>query len=388
MSPTLDHLLTLTGRLDDTPGYDAPRERFRRFLVDHVRTAAEAQALIDQCQDSPLEQHRRALQDLIVLLGRLLGFETTFGTYQPVAGAVKFDGQWRSRGRLQVVIEVRSDPAAFAAVDSLLRSVAAMAALSGADDGRPAGLCVIGPAYAGRQRVEQAIAAAQPPFPIAVAALSSLLALAAMVEAGGVTHEDVLRLFELKAPPDFVVDLIARNAAASVPAPVPAPASAADASPTPLPVLTEPAYWIASMIPDHAIPPEEFLEIVVGRRQIFGISAEDTSVVVGRHDAIAFYIAGKGIVGRARVVSLAEHGSLRDAHRFRQLLNLEDVRVHLAAPVPVDPETERRLQTTGAQGARRGQVLRRVSRDQFAALTGPTRRAGAAPTASRARGRE
>lgn len=386
MSPTLDHLLTLTGRLDDTPGYDAPRERFRRFLVDHVRTAAEARALIDQCQDSPLEQHRRALQDLIVLLGRLLGFETTFGTYEPVAGAVKFDGQWRSRGRLQVVVEVRSDPAAFAPVDSLVRSVAAMAALSGADDGRPAGVCVIGPAYAGRPRVEQAIAAAQPPFPMAVAALSSLLALAAMVEAGGVTHDDVLRLFELKAPPDFVVDLIARNAAAAIPAPARAPA--ADAIPAALPVLSEPAYWIASVVPDHAIPPEEFLEIVVGRRQIFGISAADSSVVVGRHDAIAFYIAGKGVVGRARVVSLAEHGSLRDAHRFRQLLNLDDVRVHLAAPVKVDPETERRLRTTDAQGARRVQAVLRVSRDQFAALTGSIRRAAPRPTASGGRERD
>jgi hypothetical protein len=384
MSPTLDHLLTLVGRLDDAPGYDAPRERFRRFLVEHVRTAADARALIEQCQQSPLEQHRRALQDLIVLLGRLLGFETTFGTYLPVAGAVKLDGQWQARGRLQMVVEVRSDPVAVVAEDSLLRSVAALAALAGPDSPPPAGICVIGPACAGRHRLEEALTAAQPSFPVAVVALSSLLALTDMVQAGGMTTDDVARLFESKAAADFIVDLIARNAATVAPA---RPRAGDPEAPPALPVLSEPAHWIASVVSDHATRPEEFLELVVGRRQIFGISAADTSVVVGRHDWLVFYVAGKGVVGRARVVSLADHASIRQAHRFRQLLNVEDVRLHLSSPVAVDAETELRLRAAAAPGGRPSQALIRIPREQFAALTGSVRRASEA-TAPRSRARD
>ena len=36
MSVTLDDVLALAGRLDDSGGFDAPRERFRRFLTEHA----------------------------------------------------------------------------------------------------------------------------------------------------------------------------------------------------------------------------------------------------------------------------------------------------------------------------------------------------------------
>ena len=387
MAPTLDHLLTLVGRLDDTPGFDAPRERFRRFLVDQVRTPADARALIDQCQHSPLEQHRRALQDLVVLLGRHLGFEVTFGTYLPVAGAVKLDGQWQSKGRLHVVVEVRSDSAvAPISADSLLRSVAALSGLAAPEAPRPAGLCIVGPAYVGRHRIEEAIAAAQPPFPIGIVALTSLIALADLVQAGGLTHDEVVRLLELKAPADFLVDLITRNAAHR------APDREADAGTTSAPVLpifAEPGHWIASLVADHATRPEEFLELVVGRRQIFGISGGKPSELVGRHDWICFHIAGKGIVGRAQVLSIADHGAIRHAHRFRQLLNVDSVALHLGQPAPLPPEVELRLRAAAAPGPGHAQALIRISKEEFASIRVSTRIGlPAAPTGSRLRARD
>ena len=72
MSITLDELLLLVGRLDDAPGFDTPRERFRRFLMERVTDVPTASALIDECQRSVGEQRHRALQDLIVVVGRLL----------------------------------------------------------------------------------------------------------------------------------------------------------------------------------------------------------------------------------------------------------------------------------------------------------------------------
>ena len=387
MTPTLDHLLTLVGRLDDAPGFDSPRERFRRFLLEQTRTPADARALIEQCQHSPLEQHRRAMQDLVVLLGRFLGFEITFGTYTPVAGAVKLDGQWHSKGRLHVVIEVRSDSAvAPVSADSLLRSVSALSALAAADAPRPAGLCVVGPAYVGRHRVDEAFAAAQAAFPLATVSVTSVLALAEMVQAGGMTHDDVIRVLEMKAPADFLVDLITRNAAPRVSHP---DAAAAETPVGTLPVFSEPSCWIASVVPDHATRPEEFLELVVGRRQIFGISAGKPSELLGRHDWLCFYIAGKGIVGRAQVISIADHGSIRHAHRFRQLLNVESVSLHLGAPVPLDPELELRLRADAAPGPGQTQALIRISKDQFAAIRTSTRNAAPpAATGSRLRARD
>jgi hypothetical protein len=92
MSVTLNELLSLVGRLDDAPGFDTPRERFRRFLLERVTDVPAARTLIEECQRSVGEQHHRALQDLVVVVGRLLQFEVTFGAYERSADGVKVDG--------------------------------------------------------------------------------------------------------------------------------------------------------------------------------------------------------------------------------------------------------------------------------------------------------
>jgi hypothetical protein len=371
VSVTIDQLLLLAGRLDDAPGFDSPRERFRRFLVDHARTPQIARPLIEACQHTPGEQHHRALQDLVVLLGRFLGFDAMFGTYLPVAGAVRLDGQWQSRSRLHVVVELPSDHGAGPIeIDTLLRSVTAVTAASGGSVVRAAGLCVLAASFVGRHRVEEAVAAAEPAFPVGVIALQSLLSLADMVAAGGVTHDDVVRLLELKVPPDFVVGLLERNAASRAPAAREKETPTFEPALPVLPVSDEPGFWIATVVRDYATRPEEFLELVVGRRQIFGIANSATPAeMVGKNDWICFYIPGKGVVGHAQVVSLADRGSIREAHRFRQLLNIEDVKLHLAVPVPLDAETELRLRAAAVPSARPSPTLVRITRESFEAFS-------------------
>src|SRR5262245_40774815 len=148
MSLGMNDLLTLVGRLDDAAGFDTPRERFRRFLTERVTDPRVAAAILDDCQRSIGEQPHRVLQDTVVFLGRFLGFETTFGTYQRVAGAVKFDGQWRSRGRMHVVLEVRSDQMRAPDLESLERSLAAVMAAAHLEAETPLGLCVVARQYA------------------------------------------------------------------------------------------------------------------------------------------------------------------------------------------------------------------------------------------------
>ena len=131
MGITLEDVLVLAGRLDDTAGFDTPRERFRRFLVDQETSGQGCRTLIDQAPHVVDEQHHRALQDLVVLLGRSLGFDTTFGNYLPGTGGLKHDGHWRSRTRLDVVLELRTNHTLTVDIDLLERSIAAHASSTG-----------------------------------------------------------------------------------------------------------------------------------------------------------------------------------------------------------------------------------------------------------------
>ena len=39
MNVNVSQVLAMVGRLDDSPGFDTPRERFRRFLVQRFRAS-------------------------------------------------------------------------------------------------------------------------------------------------------------------------------------------------------------------------------------------------------------------------------------------------------------------------------------------------------------
>lgn len=377
MSVTLDQILMLAGRLDDVPGFDSARERFRRFLVEYVRDAETLRALIRQCQHAPGDQQHRALQDLVLLAGRFLGFDVTFGAYLPGAGELKYHGHWRSRSRFHVVVEVRTDPTASAGLDSLFRAVTALTATSTGPAIRPAGLCVLTPQHPVRKKVEEALAAAKPGFPVGIVALGALVSLAEMVSAGRASHEDAVRLLEASLPVDFIVDLLEKSAGARrVERAEEVAAAGAPAG--------EPEYWLATVPPDEATAPKQFLELVVGKRHIFGVTENAISQGGARSgDWICFYISGTGVVGHARVQSIADNsGGIRDAHRFRQLLHLESLELHLGSPIGLDHETQLRLRTAPIGASRHAQLLVRISRGSFSALTSrEARKVGARPGA-------
>jgi hypothetical protein len=362
-SVTIDEVLTLAGRLDDEPGFDAPRERFRRFLQSHLRHPKTVRAWIEQCQHSPGDQHQRALQDLVVMLGRFLGFETTFGPYAVLSGALKLEGQWRSRSRLQVIVEMGTGHGGGPGLETLIRSVTALAATS-SGSARPAGLLILASSYVSQHKIDETIAAASSTHPIGVVTLKALLSLAEMAADGDVLHEDVLRLIESRIPADFVVTLLERRRVTDSAASAPGDSGIAESP-------AQPGYWIAPVGPDHATRPEEFLELVVGKRRIFGLTAgrsPDGTAQPG--DGLCFYLPEQGIVGHARVIAPDEDGaSLRDAHRFRQLLHLDDIKLYLDAPVTLDPATDLKVRSLSGAGAASRSALLRVSPAVFAELT-------------------
>jgi hypothetical protein len=362
MGVTLDQILILAGRLDDSPGFDTPRERFRRFLIDHVRDLSYARSLIEECQYSPGEQHQRALEDLVVFLGRFIGFKPIFSARRPNPGT-GVHGIWRSRSRLHVGIDVKSDQSAAADGNHPIDPMAITSDLAGNDDGKIVVLSVIGPLCMSRGKIEAALAGASGSPAAGVTSLAGILALAENVTAERMTHEDVVRLFESNAPVEFIVHLLER-AADDEKTPVEPSGPPPEARP-------EPRFWIATVVADNAIGPEEFLQSVVAKRGIVGLVESASGTLAQSGDWICFSIPGKGIVAHARVASLAATGAgLRDAHRFRQLVRLENLDLHLASPVAPDSETQLRMRSLQPGSRRIGQTLIGISRESFQAMNG------------------
>jgi len=372
MGINLEDVLVLAGRLDDTAGFDTPRERFRRFLVDQETTGQGGRTLIDQAPHVVDEQHHRALQDLVVLLGRSLGFDTTFGNYLPSTAGLKHDGHWRSRTRLDVVLEVRTNHTSAADVDPLVRSIGAHAA--GASRGsqpRAMGLAVLTPAYPFRGRLEESLAAASPDVTIRVVSLRSLLFLSDCVRDGLLTHEDIVRLLETVATPDVVIGMFEKLAHSDSAELVEVRTALRQAE-------AAPAFWLATVDGDGAITAERFVEVVIGKRRIFGVRGDAyPSGTMHPGDRICFYVPERGAVGRADVVSLEPKGTgLRDVHQYSQLVRLDNVEVHPDAPLVPDSETTLRIRAAHGDAGPKWHPLMRISEQIFASLTTRENREG------------
>jgi len=108
MGIALSQILALVGRLNDSPGEEVPRERFRRFLKENVVEVGEIRDHVEECLRLSGDQYSRALQDLVNHLGHFLGFEVVFGRYQGARGQPGFDGHWTSPTGFHIVVEVKT----------------------------------------------------------------------------------------------------------------------------------------------------------------------------------------------------------------------------------------------------------------------------------------
>jgi hypothetical protein len=370
MSITLDELLFLVGRLDDAPGFDAPRERFRRFLLERVTDVPTASALIDECQRSVGEQRHRALQDLVVSLGRLLRFEITFGTYERSADSVKVDGQWRSPGLLDVVIEIRTEQTTSPTLDGLAR---AMAATQSAGLEPRIGLCVVARQYAGRSKLSRALDVTELPD-IHVVSAASLLALAAQIAADRVTHAEVVTLLRSGVALDFVIDLLDRPAPNSQ-ASEPAAEQGSSASPG----HHEPAYWVATIAGNEVAAPEQLLAAVIAERRVLAICPAGKLRSQGSPgDWVCFFVPGKGIVGHAQLASIIEDSAkvVRHARRFSSVSRLASVTLY-ERPILQALRADRPFAVPPPDIPLAGPCLAPIARQDFLALM--TYRDGAEP---------
>jgi hypothetical protein len=363
MSLTLDQILLLAGRLDDSRDFDAPRERFRRFLRSSVRDLSLARRLVEEGRHGPDDQHRRAFEDLVVHLGRFLGFEVDFALGASIGGRLVYHGAWHSPAALRVVVAATSPLADSATTaDTLAQAVQALTETTGGAGGLSVGLLIVTPLSVARPTGEPARAAVASGS-LRVLPLAEIHLLADLVAGGRLAHQDVARMLASGIPVDFVAGLLGR-----------APAAAAEsAEETPAPARRGTGFWLVGVHADHATSPEDLLELVIGKRHVFGVTDKGTVVgTVGVGDGICFHLPGKGVVGHARVVSVTDGAAdLRDARRYRQVLRLEGLELHLGRPVRLDAETELRLRAAPTAANRQAQTLLEISAESYRTMSAP-----------------
>ncbi len=409
MTLPLVDILALVGRLDDAPGYDSARERFRRYLSTHVTDVAALRALLAQTQERLGDQHARARHDVVTLLGRFLGLEVIFGAYQPTArGSGQPDSEWRSASRAHILLAVLSEQSTDEELDHLSRVVTERRA-GGAAGERWVGLCVTTPFYTARRHLEERLI--QRTFAdLRCVSLDSVLWLADSAAASRLPHDDVVRLLTSGPDSDFMIGLMRRLTEPSGSEPAREPADPPDvlradgvrpdtpASDPLAPVVERraassqgaaagsaggthafvappqpavaPSFWLATIGDDESATPEQILYSVIGRRHVLGIGdAAPIRLRPRAGDGVCFAIPGTGVVGCAHIDSVITDATppIRSARRFSAVFRLREVVLFDTPSAPASDAVLRQATATLQPGS--GSVLFGLSRADYEWLT-------------------
>lgn len=208
----LADLLALVGRLDDAPGDDTPRERYRRFLRERVTELGLLRRYIGECAGQSDDQHMRALRDLVVHLGRLLEFEVEFGPYQLLPGRIAHSGRWWSPSGLHVVLELKASETYTSQRPSLARAIEELIS-AGAIPGwlDVVGLYVVGQPDVRLSHLEKTILDERQAHAIRIVSIDSLLRLAQATRRRALTHQQLHTILRAGTPTlDGLADLVYR----------------------------------------------------------------------------------------------------------------------------------------------------------------------------------
>ncbi len=362
----LSDLLALAGRLSDQPDPDSGRERFRRLLSGSAGVVDNIRQWLDDARHSPDDQSQRALTDLVVALGRHLGFGVSYGAYERPFGAVRFDGAWRSPGVARVVLEVRTDRTRPYSPDDLARTIAALPDVEPpAGDEQTVGLCVVVPLHGARRRTDaprERVARAN----IHVLPIDILLSLVERIRAEQITHEQLAALMVSGADGSSVARLLTEASAAAASDP------AASSHLSLVPREEPPDHWIATIVGDEGATPQQIIDAVVCGRQLLGVSGIGIFPANARaRDRVCFFVRGTGVVGHAQLSSQADPmaAPLRNAGRFTAVFTLEHVELY-ESPVPLDVSSPAQRLANRTPFEAPGPFLSPISQRDFASLTG------------------
>jgi hypothetical protein len=376
MSITLNQTLDLVGKLDDSPGDDTPRERFRRFLKENILEVGQIRDYVEECLRNSGDQYNRALQDLVNYLGHFLGFEVTFGRYHGVQGQIGFDGHWKSPTDFHIVVEVKTTEVYAIKAAALVGYVDGLISEKKIPSWDNAlGLYVVGRPDPEIRQLENAILAEKRTHQLRIISVDSLLSLAEMMNEYDIGHEDILAVIRPSGPTiDSVVDLMARLVAEPE----------AERLPDKEPPLPEPlaegeiAYWLTPVKSYPEETAEECIRILVGEEHIYAFGERTPG---RKHlkpgDRICFYASGTGVVAHARVVSSPEkksHHRVRHPERYPWVFRLDKTDLYLDGPIVIDASLRSRLDAFQGRDLNKSwawfvQATRKITEHDFGILT-------------------
>ena len=376
MNMTLDEVFDLIGRLDDSPGEDTPRERFRRYLKDKVKEVGQARDYVEECLRTSGDQYNRALQDLVNHLGHLLRFEVAFGRYQGVRGQPGFDGHWTSPTGFHIVVEVKTTEVYAVKTATLVGYVDELISEGMIADWDTAlGLYVIGRPDPEIRQLENAILAQKRTHQLRIISAESLLSLAEMMNEYDIDHEDILAVMRPSGPTiDSVVDLMARLVAQGKAEELPEE----EARVPEVSIEGEVAYWLTPVKSHEEETAEECISILVGEERIYAFGERNPGRKhIKPGDRICFYATGKGVVADARVVSRPErnpHPKVYHPEKYPWVFRLGNATFYIDEPIVIDAEVRTRLDAFQDRDPNRPwawfvQATRKISEHDFSILT-------------------
>lgn len=380
MSIALNEILDLVGKLDDSPGDETPRERFRQFLQKRVVDIGQVRDYIEECLRNSGPQYNRALQDLVNYLGQFLGFDVEFGRYQGVQGEIGFDGHWSSSRGFHFVIEVKTSEAYSIKTSTLLSYIDQLISAQKIPSREDAlGLYVIGRMDPEIRQLENAIFAEKRTHRLRISSVDSLLSLAEMMNEYDVDHEDILAVIRPSRPTidpivELMASLVAQSQAEESQEEEPTPPKA-DIAKSP---AQKDAFWLTPVASDEEQTGEEVIQALVGNEKIYAFGERTPGRKhIQPDDWICFYASGKGVVGHARITSVPKkepHPKVRHSEKYPWVFHLDNPELYLEDPVVIDGGLRSRLEAFEDREPDKSwawfvQSTRKISEHDFRVLT-------------------
>jgi len=377
MSISLTQILGLVGKLDDSPGEETPRERFRRFLKENLKEVGQVRDYIEECLRNSGDQYSRALQDLVNYLGHFLEFEVIFGRYHGIQGQIGFDGLWKSPTLFHIVIEVKTTEVYATKTATLIGYVDALISEKKIPDwSQSLGLYVIGRPDPELHQLENAIIAEKRTNQLRIISVESLLSLAELFNQYDVSHSDILGVLKPSGIlVDPIIDMMARLVAqGQVPEETREKVS-------PVEEITEKGekqFWLTPVKSDEEQTADECIERLVGEEKIYAFGERTPG---RRHinpgDFICFYSAGKGVVAHAQIIAKPEnkkHPKVRHPERYPWTFRVKDVNLYLENPIVIDASLRSQLDVFKESDPNKAwswfvQATRKISEHDFKLLT-------------------
>lgn len=378
-SITLKQILALVGNLDDSPGVDNPRERFRLYLKDNVKEVGQIRDYVEESLRTTGSQYNRAFQDLINYLGHFLGFEVKFGRYQGIPGQIGFDGLWSSPSGFHVVVEVKTTEVYSIKTAILMNYIdEAISEKIIPDRNHALGLYIVGRTDPEVHQIENAIHAEKRMDQMRVISAESLLSLAELMNGYDASHEDILAILRPSGPVmDPIIDLMARLTAQSESNHLPeGPPRIPPENPSEINNVNK-VFWLTPVKADDVQKAEEVIQNLVGERKIYAFGERTPG---RKHlkpgDEICFYATGIGIVAHATVSSYPEntpHPAVRNKDKYPWVFKLEKIKTYVDAPVVIDAALRTKLDVFKERDPNRSwawfvQMTRKLSENDFKML--------------------